>query len=231
MDLLDLTLTNIAGYTLILWLLLQALSARFSAREEARKVIAAGLALDDELSRHLTAPQTGERNEPASSGNRVSVRDTLNHLASLVGRRASEHPTAAVLARALRDKDLVHDDTAVNVWITHAQQDCLGPQRLKLEQLRTTAPAAGISMTILGFLVSAYVYSLNQIQAQMMAGIALALLTTFGSSIVTVIVRRTLLGTVDVTRFRSRLHAWDWVLSLRRSLDADRTPRSRGERG
>jgi len=224
----DLTLVNLLLYLLILWLLWRAIAGRFAARDLARRLDDAESSLDGDLHLHLVPHRRSDAkraDDEADTSPRGSDQppERQKQLSRVLGRWSELHPTAQVLARVIRDRQVAADDAAVSGWIASALSSHFDDVRRRLELLLVTAPMVGLFGTISGFLAATYNFARDGDQSRMMAGVALALITTLGAVVVALLVRRALIGMLDPLQQRTRLHAWDRAVALRRRLADTRT--------
>ena len=125
------------------------------------------------------------------------------------------HPTARVLLRCLTRPLECRQDIAVTSWIAEAINEALGRIRVKLDQVRSAAPVLGVLGTVVGFMIATAAYSESRSQGELMRSVSMALLTTLLGSIIVLVVRWYLDGTLDPLETRLFLNAQESVGQVR----------------
>ena len=205
MDIFQFTLPNILGYAAVGYLLLKALAHRSAVRELASHTRDAATRLDKGL----------PRPSPAGPVSRRAVARQWSLLRAAAARSTTEHPTAAVLMRLADEPRLADDELAIDAWVVRALQAHLGPLRRASEINAGTAAPIGLLGTIAGFVIGTYTFAKGGDTSALMGSIALALLTTFVASIVVLIERRLVKGTLEPLEADCALHAQEWVARAR----------------
>jgi biopolymer transport protein ExbB/TolQ len=168
----NITVPNLIGYTLVLWIFIVSLAHWSAARECRRKLFKAEREFSSRTGELLRAPRMLFIHE----------REGLQVALDKVG-----HPSAFVLGKILREPKAAMDQSAVDGWTGTAIQEQIGSLRTGMERIRSLAPAVGFIGTVAGFLMASWIFSKTQDQSQLMSSLALALVTTLGGAIVALI--------------------------------------------
>jgi len=168
----NVTVPNLIGYALVLWIFIVSLAHWSAARECRRKLFKAEREFSSRTGELLRVPGM------LSAHEREMLYATVDKVA---------HPSAFVLGKILREPKAAMDQSAVDGWIGTAIQEQIGSLRTGMERIRSLAPGVGFIGTVAGFLLASWIFSKTQDQSQLMSSLALALGTTLGGAIVALI--------------------------------------------
>ncbi len=190
----QLTWPNLIGYIAVLWLLQRALVHVFAVRDLRKAVLRVEHKLTPALQRALKADV-------------VHTPAVWKRFRQLLDKWGRVHPSAQVVARLLDEPAMAKDEIAVFTWIDRAVEEVAGDLHGRMERLRGLAPVVGVLGTVSGLIVGSWLFGQGGRQEQMLGSVALALVTTFGAGIVTLIVRWQFEATLVPLEQQCRLHA------------------------
>ena len=97
------------------------------------------------------------------------------------------HPTDAVLRRAIAEPELAGQPSAAEAWIEEAVFDAIGDLAVRMDRLKSLGPLFGFTGSVTGLILGLVLFADDMDTARLFESAGLALVTTLGGTLVAVV--------------------------------------------